>query len=426
MRPATADPDGKGEVHKMVDLFLEGEQVAEAAKLMAFDGAAEELRRKPKDMLNLAKVVNRHAERWRQRRLRYDGSLELCERIVQLATIVRDANANDATGHLAHAEALFALGHERINRHVDGSFDDHFGTAIASLRAAIEKDPGNAMAHHLRLVALYRAEGSSPGGKTADMLALAASELEAARKLAPQDVALQREAGFLACLRVRHLLDTKQGGPAKEAFQEAMALVQPADGKRPDETMAGIYNELLDIGFKHKIAPKKAEYIHEDTNRGTFRIKIPIGSGWSTNDAMPLLGAGETRILLEWSPATGSPCGLELAAFSWNTLYGSVGGDAAKGIFDMLQTATSGRLKNVKAKSAGRSPLPRWASKHDSVRLEANGSGGEPLTLWIYVWKSKEHMLTYGLLVRVDGEHTKDLPEQMQFVLGSLEEPSGK
>ena len=407
------------ELHKMVDLLLSGEEVTSVAKLLAFDEAAE---RTPIQMRQLAEVVRRHAETWRTRRLKYDGSVELVDRVHQLATQVQARHAASADAHLAVAEASLARAYERMNRHIDGSFDDHFGPAVQAFEGAAALDADHAMAHRLRIVGLYRVESEAPGADRGALLAKAVELLAAMREQAPEDRAVRAEAGRVAAAHVRQLLASRQAGPAKKAFLEALELLRPPEGTRPTSDEAGAYNTLVELGLEEKLAPRGTTYLAETTQRGGFTLQFPLGTGWGS-EGYPTYDVGETRIYANQATATGGRVQIVLASFSWDTNYGDVGGDNAKGLFDMIQEQMQMRLANPKAKNESSRALPRWAQKASGTRIEANDREGQPVTWWLWVWKSKEHMLTYSLLVGLEGAKTKDLPGQTAFVLDSLVEP---
>ena len=97
-------------------------------------------------------------------------------------------------------------------------------------------------------------------------------------------------------------------------------------------------------------------------------------------------------------------------------------GASPKAIHEVVSTLARRQLPLDDAKSAGRSPLPRWASGARGSCHAQVASLGHESWIWIWVFKGKASRRTFLACVHLDEADDKEIPADILDMLGSMEE----
>lgn len=425
--PSQAEPMTTAHAVAVAEGQIQSEEYAKAETSLRSDWLVRRVRAEPQRFHEFLRGLVDTTLTWRTTRRTPDAALPAIVAARELAELVRQDQADDPARIFMAGLAFYAEAMTRYGMFERSVMSDASGGMLEASRQAdaylAEGAVGLPSGRHDALIytaGLLRRQSelvSHAGLGASDALRL----LDEADKLDPRGSRTVPERLRCLAAEVRYAAERKDMTAAKGHVAAALDLLGEADMNGLADPVAGAWNHVYMAAKAARLTDKRLAMATKPYRTRPLVVHAPRGMDWR-DEERPLLDAGTTLLSRSRVGTSGGTVRLQLSSFAWETSYGGASGASPKAIHEVVSTLARRQLPLDDAKSAGRSPLPRWASGARGSCHAQVASLGHESWIWIWVFKGKASRRTFLACVHLDEADDKEIPADILDMLGSMEE----
>ena len=392
------------------------------ARLLSYEEVRQALEGAPKTAHAVARVVCDNARliglKWRGDKPTMKA---LCANLQAAAERTLTAHPRSSDAEAAMALALGATGRVFESMGAPGPFSNWENAANHATRAA-DMDETHRADHLLRATRFLREGAPSANQGEHRALRQALKYIQAAREAQAKDPILRREHAYVHLAMARFAVRMEQEARAREAYGEALDLVELPKGKEADAVAAdrGAYNRVVAFGHQHNLMRANEGFLATPAkNTSWWDFAYPDGRGWVFKLAMneqavfKVTKAGEAGNRVE----------VVMRRYEHRRDYGvtKTGGDNVGGITRHLLGQWRRKFKlsdDARVSAAG---VPGFLAKAKSWALVGEMDEGRA-RIHAWVFRGKETPNTWALEVLEQGTFHRRINAEALYILKSLKE----